>query len=83
MKATPAAITVTAQRGSSLNLASDPREWASANASSIGPRRTAVDTGIACGAPAPVLSTATVPSGHSGSSSTPRNLNEAKWAWHF
>ena len=60
----PAASTVTAQRGSSRSRASDSRRSASASASSRGPRRTAVETGIACGSPAPVESTATVPSGH-------------------
>src|SRR3954465_13761940 len=64
----PAARMVTAQRGSSRNRASDSRPSASAIASSRGPRRTAVETGIACGSPAPVESTATVPAGHEGNS---------------
>src|SRR4051794_9482263 len=70
----PAARTVTAQRGSSRSRASDSRRSASASTSSRGPRRTAVETGIACGSPAPVDSTATVPAGQEGSSSMPARL---------
>ena len=68
----PAARIVSAQRGSSRSRASDSRRNASANRTVSGPVRTAVETGIACGSPAPVDSTATVPSGHSGSASMPR-----------
>ena len=59
----PAARIVSAQRGSSRSRASDSRRSASANRPRAAPARTAVETGIACGSPAPVESTATVPVG--------------------
>src|SRR3954471_7609109 len=65
--ATPAASTVSAQRRSSRRRASDSRRSASARWMVASPLRTAVETGIACGGPAAVERTATVPSGHSGS----------------
>src|SRR5215204_3781993 len=61
----PAARMVRAQRGWSRRRASESRLWASARWTVASPLRVAVETGIACG-PA-VESTATVPSGQSGS----------------
>ena len=62
------------RRGSSAHSAAPraagPATPAAARAQSTtraGPARTIVDTGIACGSPAPVDSVATVPSGQSGS----------------
>ena len=68
MKATsPAARTVSAQRGSSRSRASDSRRSASASRIASGPAAIAVETGIACGAPAPVERIATVPGSQAGS----------------
>src|SRR3954452_20768704 len=65
--ANPAATRVSAQRGSSRRRASDSRRSASARWIVVSPLRTAVETGMAWGAPAAVDRTATVPSGQSGS----------------
>ena len=68
VKATsPAASTVSAQRGSSRRRASDSRRSASASRIVSGPAAIAVETGIACGAPAPVERIATVPGSQAGS----------------
>src|SRR3954470_20433555 len=64
----PAAMTVSAQRGSRRSRASVSRRAASARSTRRGPARTAVETGMACGAPPPVASTQTVPGAQSGSS---------------
>src|SRR4051794_24962035 len=78
VNATPAAMTVSAQRGSARRLASDARVRARASTTRRGPARTAVETGIACGAPPAVDRIATVPGGQSGSSLTPRARRPAR-----
>ena len=72
----PAARTVSAQAGSARSRASDSRRRASASSTRRGPARTAVDTGIACGGPPAVDSTAAVPGGQSGRS--PRRMGIAR-----
>src|SRR5215218_10642307 len=61
------ATIVRAQRGSRRRRASVSRRAASASSTRRGPARSAVETGMACGAPPPVESTQTVPGSHSGS----------------
>src|SRR4051812_6523208 len=63
----PGAWTASAQRASSRRRASESRPRASARWIVSGLLRLAVETGIACGAPAPVARMQTVPSGQSGS----------------
>jgi hypothetical protein len=72
VNAVSAAITDTAAAGRSRRNASEARRAPRPRTIARGPARRAVDTGIACGAPAAstVQSTAAVPSSQSGSSAS-------------
>ena len=78
----PAAMSVSAQRGSARSRASDSRRRASASRTRRSPARTPVETGIAWGGPPPVDRIATVPSSQCGSASSvcaPATAQAAAW----